>query len=240
MQQSKDYQPNQSRGILLLGPPGVGKTTTALQVAVGTPYIADCDNNLSGAHRFLGPDFDFLYDIIDFDDKGNEITPNLRFNHLSECVKAASSNDKVGTIEVDSFSKVSDYVMDDILRQQGRPQMQMQDWGVYLNVMKRTITALRSTRKLFIATAHVKPEKDEVSGIVRYFPALPGQIQHIIGALFSDVWLCEVQEKNNQHQFLVRCMPSTFYSLKNSLGLPPVTTAAEIKKALTNESNPSK
>ncbi len=122
--------------------------------------------------------------------------------------------------------------MDDILRQQGRPLMQMQDWGTYLNVMKRTITALRSTRKLFIATAHIKPEKDEVSGIVRYFPALPGQIQHVIGALFSDVWLCEVQEKQNQHTFVLRTMSNAFYALKNSLGLPPITDVDTVRKAL--------
>ncbi len=87
--------------------------------------------------------------------------------------------------------------------------------------------------KLFIATAHIKPEKDEVSGIVRYFPAIPGQLQHIIGALFSDVLLCECEERNNKHVYQLRTMPNTFHALKNSLGLPPVVTVDQVRDAIT-------
>src|SRR5882724_340799 len=220
MQLSKDYKPNQSRGFLLLGQPGMGKTTNALSIALPIPYIADLDNNLSGAHRFLEDRVPFYYTIP------------TTWEDMVKAIKEASSDSKVGSIIIDSFSKLSDLAMEEILRQQGRKAMQLQDWGVFLLMMKKLISEMRSTKKLFIATAHIKPEKDEVSGIVRYFPAIPGQLQHIIGALFSDVLLCECEERNNKHTYQLRTMPNTFYALKNSLGLPPVVTVDQVRDAL--------
>jgi hypothetical protein len=230
MHNSESYKPNLSRGILILGQPGSAKTTTALQIAPPVAYMADLDNNLAGAVNYLKGTVKFVYDIPDLDAD----YPN-RFETLNRNIKEVTGkNNFVNSIIIDSFTKLSDYVIDDILRQQGRKVLQLQDWGVFLNVMKRTITMLRSTRKLFIATAHIKPEKDEIAGFVRYFPALPGQIQHIIGALFSDVWLCECEEKAGKYSFNIRTMPNTFHALKNSLGLPPVTNADEIKRKLSN------
>lgn len=228
MQSSTEYKPNLSRGILILGQPGTGKTTTALQVAPSPSWIADLDNNLSGAHRIVKTPF--YYDTID-----EEPNPQLRFGRFNQKLQEASTSTEIKANILDSFSKFSDYLLDDILRQQGRSVLQLQDWGVFLNVFKRIIVQLRSTRKMFIATAHIKSEKDEISGIVRFLPALPGQIQNIIGALFSDVWLCEVQEKAGEHKFLVRTMPNVWYPLKNSLGLPAVTDVATIRAALEKE-----
>lgn len=228
MQSSTEYKPNLSRGILILGQPGTGKTTTALQVAPSPSWIADLDNNLSGAHRIVKTPF--YYDTID-----EEPNPQLRFGRFNQKLQEASTSTEIKANILDSFSKLSDYLLDDILRQQGRSVLQLQDWGVFLNVFKRIIVQMRSTRKMFIATAHIKSEKDEVSGIVRFLPALPGQIQNIIGALFSDVWLCEVQEKAGEHKFLVRTMPNVWYPLKNSLGLPAVTDVATIRAALEKE-----
>jgi hypothetical protein len=227
MHHSENYQSNLSRGILLLGQPGMGKTTTALSIATPIPYIADCDNNLAGAVNVLQNRVKFLYDIPDLESDYTQ-----RFNKLADCIKEASTEPTVGSFIIDSFTKVQDYICDDIMRQQNRKVMQLQDWGLFLNVMKRTITMLRSSQKLFIATAHIKPEKDEVAGYVRFFPALAGQIQHVIGALFSDVWLCDCEEKAGKHNYIIRTMPNTFYALKNSLGLPPVCTIAQVQEAL--------
>lgn len=220
MQLSKDYKPNQSRGFLLLGQPGMGKTTNALEIATPQAYIADLDNNLSGAHRYLSSRVSFFYTI-----------PQT-WDDLTKDVKEACKDSTCNSIILDSFSRLNDIAMEEILRQQGRKAMQLQDWGVFLLMTKKLIAEMRSTKKLFIATAHIKPEKDEVSGIVRYFPAIPGQLQHIIGALFSDVLLCECEERNNKHVYQLRTMPNTFHALKNSLGLPPVVTVDQVRDAI--------
>lgn len=220
MQLSKDFKPNQSRGLLLLGQPGMGKTTAALEIATPMAYIADLDNNLSGAHRYLDGRIPFAY------------TTPTSWAEMSKDIKEASQQPSINSIIQDGFSKLGDLAIEEILHQQGRKAMQLQDWGVFLLMMKKLITEMRSTKKLFIATAHIKPEKDEVSGIVRYFPAIPGQLQHIIGALFSDVLLCEVEERNNKHTYQLRTMPNTFYALKNSLGLPPVVTVDQVRDAI--------
>ena len=227
MQESKDYKPNLSRGILLLGQPGMGKTTTGLQIAPSLAYVADCDNNLSGAMNYLKGSIPFLFDIIDLG-----ALPEQRFPYLNQCLQVAEKLPTVNSFFLDGFSRVVDYIIDNLLFQQGRKQMQLQDWGTFLTVMKRTITMLRSTQKLFVASAHIRAEKDEVAGFVKYFPALPGQIQYVIGALFSDVWLCDVEERSGKYNYIVRTMPTTFYALKNSLGLPPVTDVNTIKQAL--------
>ena len=51
MKNSSDYKPNLSFGLFLMGPPKAGKTTLALQFP--NPYVADCDNNLSGPDEYL-------------------------------------------------------------------------------------------------------------------------------------------------------------------------------------------
>lgn len=232
MKSSTDYKPNLSRGILIIGEAGKGKTT--LMSRMPGAYLADCDNNLSGPDRYgkdnkLEP---FKYDIVDILDDGTVVEEGQHFKRLTECVKAASTEASVQSIGITSLTKLSDYVMADLLKKQGRSQMQLQDWGTFLQVMKQLITKMRSTKKLFMMDAHIKAEKDDVAGFMKYKVLVPGQLQEIIGSLFSDVWLCEVTERAGKHVYEVRTMPNTWYALKNSFGFKPVITHDEAVAAV--------
>lgn len=228
MRSAKDYQPNQAFALLLQGAPGQGKTSWALRFP--KPYIFDADNNLSGAIRRLrgqGQDHNILYDIGNVDDDGKEVLENAttnRYTRMSKCLIEAVKSPDVQTIIVDSASALSDYMMTEVLRQANRKQMTVPDWGSYLFLFKNLITQVRSQGKLFVMTAHEKPEKDEVSGIIQYEIALPGQIRHVIGGMFSDVWRAEITEKGGKYEYALRTMPTIRLALKNSLELPPVVT----------------
>lgn len=235
MKSSTDYKPNLSRGILLIGEAGKGKTT--LMARMPGAYLADCDNNLSGPHRFITENKlpPFKYDIIDILDDGTVVEDGLHFKRLVDCVKTSSTDPDIGAIGITSLTKLSDYVMADLLKKQGRTQMQLQDWGTFLQVMKQLITKMRSTKKLFVMDAHIKAEKDDVAGFMKFKVLVPGQLQDIIGSLFSDVWLCQVEEKSGKHEWNIRTLPNTWYALKNSFGFPAVishdTALAAIKGA---------
>lgn len=230
------YEPNLNTGILLQGPPGSSKTTLALQFP--NPGIIDCDNNLGGPVRWLrknNPDQipRIIYETVNIDDKGVLVEPRVRYDRFKTLVKAMVANPAVETIIIDSATYVSDYIQGDIQRQNSRKENEFQqsDWLAYLWAWKNLCTQLRSVKgKLFILTAHERPEKDEVSGVIKYFIALPGQIRDIIGGLFSDVWHMEAEEVAGKHEFVVRTMPNGRYSLKNSFPGMPVKFKAEWKE----------
>lgn len=212
--------------VLLQGPPGAGKTTTACQFP--GCYIADCDMNLAGPLRWLKNNKKELpvgYDVIDRDEKNEEVAPQFRYTRLVKCLQEAALNPDVKTIIVDSTTKLSDYMIAEVLRQQNKLVMGIQDWGFYLALWKKFISQLSVLQKNFVLIAHERVEKDEVDQSLKYFVMIPGQMGSIIGSLFTDVWHTEVAEKPGlppTYQFLIRTMPSYRFNLKNSLSLPPL------------------
>jgi len=234
MQSSKTYSPNQSLGIVLQGGAGMGKTTFALQFP--RPYIFDADNNLAGAFRRLSEkNITFAYDIGNIDENNAIVPEPLRYTRMTKCITAAFSSPDIDTVILDSASAVSDYIIADILRQTGKPNLVMQDWGVYLNAWKKLITACRSQSKTFILTAHDKLEKDEMDGSITYELALPGQISARLSSMMSDVWHFEVQSGtvNNApvNQYVVRTQPTSKLKLKSSFPtLPNLFSSADFTK----------
>jgi hypothetical protein len=227
MQNISSYSTNDSFiRVLLQGPPGSGKTTHACQFP--GVYVADLDLNLGGPLRYLKEHNKTLpvgYDVIDRDETGKEVDPKFRYIRLAKCLQEAVANPEVKTIVVDSATKLSDYMIAEVLRQQNAQAMTIQHWGFYLALWKQFISQLSVQKKNFILVCHERVEKDEVDQSLKYFVMVPGQMGNIIGSLFTDVWRAEVNEKAGippTYQFLVRTMPSYRFNLKNSLGLPPV------------------
>lgn len=212
MKSSTQYTPNNSFGLLLVGPPGTGKTTACLSFP--RPYIADCDNNLSGVAR---QGRSFLYDTISVD----EPNETQRWEKLLLCVRSAAHSADVGTIIIDSITAVGDYVIDHVCRINGRTRkdMRIQDWGEIFITMKKFIVGSRMLGKPVIFTAHEAYDKDEATGILKFRIAFPGQMRDIIAALFSDMWHTEVVDvPGKPPSYVVRVMPTARIECKNSLG----------------------
>jgi AAA domain len=226
MQKIETYAKESYLRLLLQGAPGSGKTTLSCHFP-GT-YVADCDIGLGGALRWLkandGP-LPIGYDIIDRDEFGVEVLPINRYQRLGKCLNAALKDPSVQTIVIDSATKLSDYMIEEVLRQQGKKEMSIPLWGQYLTLWKHFISQLSAQRKHFVLICHEKVEKDELEQSLKYFVLIPGQMQNIIGSLFTDVWRCEVSGTvgpNPKYTWQVRSMPDYRYQLKNSLGLPPL------------------
>jgi len=211
-----------------MGPPKAGKTTLALQFPA--PYVADCDNNLSGPTEWLKannlPSFD--YDVINIKDDGKETPTDMRWEALTKAAKEAVAHPKIRTIIIDGLSSVSDYLMEHIMRIEGKKEMRIQDWIPFQFMMKKFVTYLRSSGKLIIFTAHERVEKDEVDGILKYYIHLPSQLRNNLGGFFSDVWRIE-SEKSGQDRYVyqIRTKPTVRFALGTSLiKLPTVLPAS--------------
>lgn len=225
MQKIETYTKESYLRLLLMGAPGTGKTT--LSCHFPGSYIADCDINLAGPLRYLSSHNGTLpmgYDLIDRDEFGMEIDPSLRYQRLGKCLNVAIKDPGVETIVVDSATKLSDYIIAEVLRQQGKKEMSIQLWGLYLALWKHFIGQLTAQRKHIVLIAHERVEKDEIDMSMKYFVMIPGQMSNIIGSLFTDVWRCEVESAGvpPTYSWNVRTMPDRRYALKNSLGLPPL------------------
>lgn len=234
MQDASQYNPNSAFGLLIQGPPGSGKTSLALQFP--KPYVADCDNNLSGAVRRLirnGQKPNFKYDTIDVLPDGKEVPVADRYKRLSDCLVAASKlpDTECQTIIIDGVSKLDSYIVAEVGRQNPvvdkRPrkdgEMTIQDWGQHLYMWRNFVTRMLAVPKMIIFTAHEEAsDRPDLQGML--ISVQGKKVQAQLAGMFSDVWRCEVKDTvkstGREYEWSVRTMQTASYQLKNSLGLP--------------------
>lgn len=242
------YNPTSSTALLLVGLPGAGKTTIALQFP--RPYLFDADNNLAGPARTapsLGVDLSKVkYDIGNFKADGTVIPPFLRYTEMTKRVLAACSDPDIDTIVLDSLTTITDYMMDDIKRQRKIAEskrmdykFEFDDWALLIHYYKNLVTELRTSGKIIIFTAHEAMKKDDVDGAFRTFLAIPGASRDTLAGLFSDAWNPTVKQKGFGAQAKAERTINTLpvsgtdkRGLKASLDLPPNFPATDLPKYL--------
>jgi hypothetical protein len=190
------------------------------------PYIADCDNNLSGAVRYFRErgNRDFRYDIINMNDDNTMVPPEKRWDRLWTCCRDAALDPWVKTIIVDSATAASVYLVDHILANKSdgkdKDKMTIADWIPFRNMISKFITTFRTVGKFFIMTCHEIADKNDLTGEIRYVPSIPSNLKDHFGGFFSDEWLAVTEDKAGTVQRFVKTVAEPRRSMGTSLDLP--------------------
>lgn len=228
MQALSSYNDNLGTAILILGPPGGGKTVLGMRLFPKT-YVLVADPNFASGKRYLTKINELSnvvgFDTVTVDEKGVRRPVADWYPTMFRLLDEATKNPDVGAIFMDSATYISDYIVAKIAMCSDERSIRMpagkdsfDKWANYLVTWRGLVMQLRSTSKPIIMSAHEDKEKDESDGIFKYKIGLPGQIAGKLPNMFSDVWRCECEETNNTWLYRTRLLGNIRHELKNNYG----------------------
>lgn len=228
---AQNPKPPSPISILLIGPPGGGKTTLAMQFP--DVLFEMCDDGLDGPDKFnrsLKPDLSYSYETIRYDDTGKAIDIESCFDYLLGRLDAACNYPQIRTVAVDNLTHVNEFIIRKVLKQQGnKTVMEPHFWNPFKSfAYNLLVVKLGSLKKSVICLCHeenISEGDDKKIGqrtIVGYKPAFQSKIQDMMGGFFTDIWRCTTVGAPGGRQDFVLTTSRTQKSdyLKNSVGLP--------------------
>lgn len=216
--------------ILLIGPPGGGKTTLAMQFP--SVEFMDCDRNLDGPERFIRKNLASLsygYNSITMDDDNKPVPAELCYDRLIDKLDLAKTTPSK-TVVIDSLTLVNEFIIRKILHDQRRSsgEMEARDWIPFKTRMINLLVAkVRNLGKTTICTVHetilTKPDPKNIMNreIVGYQPSVQGSIVDFFGGFFTDMWRCTAHAAPaDRVEYKIHTCRTALSDLKNSIGLP--------------------
>lgn len=230
-------KPRQPKSILLIGPPGGGKTTLALQFP--GLVVFDCDLNLDGPEQFIRKEMKlplaYSYETITLDVETGKPRPiETCFDYILDQLKVLAANPPVDfqTFVLDGLTFINEFDIQKVLSSQRKTLMEPHFWAPFKsNLMSLLVGRLRSLGVTTIVTCHefiitrpsTDPKKIMQAEIVGYQPAVQGGIADFFGGFFTDVLRCtSTPGVAGKVDFKLETVKTTLSELKNSMGLPGV------------------
>lgn len=217
---------SQTSGVktLVYGPAGAGKTV--LMATAPTPLLISAE---SGALSLRQANLERLYGV------GNPHIcynmPMIEIKTVEDLTDAynwcANSPQAQGfqTICIDSISEIAEVVLNNAKRQVKDPR---QAYGELIEKMESVVRMFRDLpNKNVVISAKMEPSKDELTGIVKYGPAMPGaKLGQKLPYFFDEVFRLGIGQtpQGEKYRFL-QTQPDLQFEAKDRSGaLDPVET----------------
>lgn len=210
--------------VLVYGPAGVGKTV--LMATAPAPLLISAE---SGALSLRQSNLERLYGV------GN---PHICYNmpiievktveDLQDAYNWCANSPQAQafqTIGMDSISEIAEVVLNNAKRQVKDPR---QAYGELIEKMESVVRMFRDLpNKNVVISAKMEPSKDELTGIVKYGPSMPGaKLGQKLPYFFDEVFRLGVGQtpQGEKYRFL-QTQPDLQFEAKDRSGaLDPVET----------------
>lgn len=125
----------------------------------------------------------------------------LRLNQLGDGIEKAPR-----PLAFDSLTTLSDICMNYVLKEAGTPGKapQIQHWGAQIELMKTVLDQITAWPVLFVATAHIQRNTNEVTQVIEQLPLLTGKLAGKAGLYFDEVWYTQVVGKGAERKFALQ------------------------------------
>ena len=180
------------------------------------------------------------------DERAKPVAFNL-WNAEFQRLKREDFFSNIGTFAIDSLTTFSDAVVAEVLKRAGRPggDMQMKDWGSFLNAMNESVSAILNLPCDVIMTGHLQAVTDEISGKTEAMLLISGQSKDRLPLLFDEMYVTQSKETRTGIEYSLLTANTGYYRARTRIGAgkfftvePPDIKALLKKAGLPSEDKP--
>lgn len=233
MAKLSDLNPANQRKVLVYGDSGTGKTVFALSFP-GPTYVFDFDGKISSGAAYYAQDKERLNNIeYDTYSQSSQERPAARFEEkLREFEKLASEGKfPFKTVVLDSFTTFTEAMMREIL--QANPAIQRTrspttvipaqlDYRIQNIHVKTLVNRVITLPANVVVLAHIKTEKDELTGRILNQPNAPGGLATYLPVVFEEVYRSFVDVKGNERSYMAQTQADMQFMARSQIrGISP-------------------
>lgn len=208
--------------LLALGDFGTGKSTLLSTLPKPIHVMSFDPGGMRGA--FLKPLIDSGQLLVErFEDEDNKSpTQFARFEARMDVLASGGwfSSGVIKSFGIDSFTTMSDACMNFVLKKGGRAGQvpQLQDYMLQQMLLQQVVKKCTSLPVHFMLTAHLKNDKDEVSGRILNGINTSKGLEKKIPLLFDEIYVTLVENDPKGSKYVILTGSEGFYRARTRIG----------------------